>query len=258
MPAAKEPEKVAILKKLHAILSDIDYIQKDATNQHHGYNYASEKAIKQALHGAFKEHRVILIPATTDQRIENGITLTHHTFTFYDVDTGDSISTEFCGQGADKQDKGVWKAITGAIKYVLTGTFLIPTGDDPEKDEPSRDNRSNQTRQSNNAHDASGDTRLITEKQQKRMFAISKEGEWDTGNVKELLGSYGYGASEEVTRKDYEEICNILEAGQAAYLAIQEDFDNATQNDEFAGVESDPIPFPKGDAPDVGDYRPGF
>jgi len=103
-----------------------------------------------------------------------------------------------------------------------------------------------------------GDTRLITEKQQKRMFAISKQNEWGNDNVKELLGSYGYGSSDEVTRKDYEEICNTLEAGQELYLSTAEDLDNATRNDDYAGIESDTIPFPQDDAPNADDYRPGF
>jgi len=29
---------------------------------------------------------------------------------------------------------GIYAAVTGAIKYALTSTFLIPTGDDPEQD----------------------------------------------------------------------------------------------------------------------------
>jgi len=36
------------------------------------------------------------------------------------------------GQGADKGDKGVYKAITGAKKYFIANLFLIPTDDDPE------------------------------------------------------------------------------------------------------------------------------
>jgi hypothetical protein len=39
------------------------------------------------------------------------------------------------GEGQDAGDKAVYKAMTGALKYCLLKTFLIPTGDDPERDE---------------------------------------------------------------------------------------------------------------------------
>ena len=52
-----------------------------------------------------------------------------------DSETGECVSGMFYGVGQDSGDKGIWKAVTGAIKYIMTSTFLIPTGDDPEKDE---------------------------------------------------------------------------------------------------------------------------
>ena len=47
-----------------------------------------------------------------------------------------STFAEVCamGEGADVGDKGVPKAMTGAYKYILRETFLLKTGDDPDKD----------------------------------------------------------------------------------------------------------------------------
>lgn len=43
------------------------------------------------------------------------------------------------GSGSTSDDKGSYKAMTGAFKYALRQTFRVPTGDDPEKvNEPSR------------------------------------------------------------------------------------------------------------------------
>ncbi len=53
-------------------------------------------------------------------------------YRFYDIATGEYIEGSMEGDGADSGDKGVYKAITGAIKYIMTSTFLIPTNDDPE------------------------------------------------------------------------------------------------------------------------------
>ena len=40
------------------------------------------------------------------------------------------------GEAIDKGDKAGYKAFTGALKYYLANTFMVATGDDPEKDSP--------------------------------------------------------------------------------------------------------------------------
>jgi hypothetical protein len=42
------------------------------------------------------------------------------------------------GSGNGRDDKGLYAALTGIIKYQLTSSFLIPTGDDAEVDEGSK------------------------------------------------------------------------------------------------------------------------
>ena len=51
---------------------------------------------------------------------------------FIDVDSDHELNGTWSGSGTDTVDKGLYKAITGGIKYVLNTNFLIPTGDDPE------------------------------------------------------------------------------------------------------------------------------
>lgn len=137
-----------ILEKLHLIMKEVDYIQKDKTNTFHNYNYASELAIKEKLHGLLTQHKVLFTTEVTENtlRIEPGekganfhqdIKVIYH---FWDVDTGEELTGQFIGSGQDKGDKGTYKAITGAIKYILTSTFLIPTGDDPEEDDKNSSN----------------------------------------------------------------------------------------------------------------------
>ena len=57
-------------------------------------------------------------------------------FILTDVDTGYWEETVITGEGIDKGDKAGYKAYTGAVKYYLANTFLVATGDDPEKDSP--------------------------------------------------------------------------------------------------------------------------
>lgn len=123
-----------ILAKLHTIMSKVDFIPKDKKNTFHNYNYASEQAIKEKMHGLLVDNKVIFTLFSQNLRRAGTITDIDFTYRFYDVDSGEFIEGTFNGTGEDKLDKGTYKAITGAIKYILTSTFLIPTGDDPEKD----------------------------------------------------------------------------------------------------------------------------
>jgi hypothetical protein len=137
--------KTNIYSKLLAIMSDVNYIQKDKTNSFHKYNYASEAAIKEKLHAVLVKHRVLFLPYKTEmeERVtglgkdqKEALTTIKLYYRFVDVDSGETHEGELHGVGSDAMDKGIYKAVTGAIKYILTGTFLIATGDDPEA-EPS-------------------------------------------------------------------------------------------------------------------------
>lgn len=133
----------ALLKKLAAIMAETDYIQKDKTVAFLStkYRYASEQAIKEKLHPLLVKHGVLFFPSDIRQElippsVEKGEWFSNVTveFTFIDSETGEMLRGSGTGTGSDKGDKAVYKAITGAIKYILTTTFLIPTGDDPEAD----------------------------------------------------------------------------------------------------------------------------
>lgn len=124
-------------------MAEVERIGKDKTNSFHGYNYASEQAIKEALHPLLVKHGVVPIfdfsevkreIYTTAKGQRGAITDLTVAYKFYDMETGEFVGGTFVGTGDDGADKGTYKAITGAIKYILTSTFLIPTGDDPEKD----------------------------------------------------------------------------------------------------------------------------
>ena len=125
-----------ILKKLHLIMLDVNYIQKDKKNTHHGYTYASELAIKTAVGEALRKHGVIFYLETFDPVIEpvSKATLLKCRYKFYDVESGECLPGEFISSGPSRDDKGLWAATTNAIKYIFTSTFLIPTGDDAESE----------------------------------------------------------------------------------------------------------------------------
>jgi len=59
--------------------------------------------------------------------------------------------------------------------------------------------------------DSTDDTRKITEKQRKRLFAISKQAGLSEDDVKKVIGAYGYDKTSDITMNDYEKICNEIE-----------------------------------------------
>lgn len=120
--------------KMFAIMSAIDAIPKDGYNDFHKYAYATERAIKEAVRTQLLEQKVLFQFEVTDVTVQNELTVIRGNAVFICVESGEEMHIPFAGQGADKGDKGIYKAITGAIKYALTSTFLIPTGDDAEAD----------------------------------------------------------------------------------------------------------------------------
>lgn len=131
---------VALYQKLWAVMSDCGYIRKDKENSFHRYKYASEAAIKEKLHESLVKHRLLFLPSIVEftERVGMGkdgkesLTVAKVMFRFVDIDSGACESGTFYGTGIDNADKGMYKACTGALKYILTSWFLIPTGDDPE------------------------------------------------------------------------------------------------------------------------------
>ena len=130
---------MGLCKKLHTMMSELPFIKKDKKNTQQDYRYASEEAIKTAVQPALVRHGLICLPTGMDlidtRMSPTGkqlITTILCHYRWVDTETGEHLDVSCLGTGADSNDKGVYKAITGALKYLYTTTFIIPTGDDPE------------------------------------------------------------------------------------------------------------------------------
>lgn len=129
----KKPEPKKLVEKLYDVMASIDEIQKDKKNEFHNYSYASEYAIKKAVHEQLVKERILFKLEINSVVKDRDSTLIEVSYTFVNVDDqSDGVVGQFFAEGKDSGDKGIYKAITGAIKYILTSTFLIPTGDDAE------------------------------------------------------------------------------------------------------------------------------
>ena len=129
--------------KMTNVMKDVGYIKKAGRNEFHGYNYATEADIAAAFSKALHAHNVFMfsnilersctIYKTRGQKDSFLVTVKLEV-TFVDADSGESFSSTFYGDGSDPDDKGVYKATTGALKCALMKTFLVATGDDPEQE----------------------------------------------------------------------------------------------------------------------------
>lgn len=140
---AGEPRR--LVAKLAEVMQAVDRIKKRGHNAFHNYDYATEADIVEAVRHEMASRFLMLIPEVVHLATQelgpnkkgdprDPLTVLTMRFTFMDGETGESISRQWFGVGQDGGDKGVYKAMTGAEKYFLMKTFLIPTGDDPEQD----------------------------------------------------------------------------------------------------------------------------
>jgi hypothetical protein len=132
--------KSSIYIKLHAIQRDVTYMAKEGRNTAQGYKFLGEAQITETFKALLEKHGVFFGYSSEIKDIrlspsgKQTLTGVEVKYRFVDVESGDFIEGVAAGQGTDTGDKGVYKAITGAIKYIFMKTFLIPTGDDPEND----------------------------------------------------------------------------------------------------------------------------
>ena len=136
-------EERKLVSKLAEVMKRVRYIQKTGVNDFHRYKYATEADVNEHVREVLAELNVVMIPNVVSHSVREHINAKGKTeyivtvgvdFTFFDGETGETITFRTYGAGQDAGDKGTYKAVTGAQKYALMKAFMIPTGDDPEGD----------------------------------------------------------------------------------------------------------------------------
>lgn len=141
MTDANSKTKPGLHAKIAEIVEVVDHVEKDGFNSQHNYAYTSEAAFLRALRGEMAQRGLTLFPAVVPDSVQitgrtdggkGSITSCVMQYTITDSESGESIVVSVPSQGYDTLDKGAFKAMTGALKYALRQTFMLPTGDDPE------------------------------------------------------------------------------------------------------------------------------
>lgn len=144
-PAAAGKPKGELHTRLARVLAKIEKIPKEGRNDFHEYDYVKEDTLTEQIRPMLADEGISLIFGAEEVILaENCITLVRCTFTL-GCDFGEPFKSTVWGAGRDadrngnRGDKGIYKAMTGAMKYFLYKTFLVSTGDDVEIEPPAGD-----------------------------------------------------------------------------------------------------------------------
>jgi hypothetical protein len=204
----------SLVKKLAEVMMAVKYIQKRGRNSHFGYNYATEADVSDAIREELAKRHVIMLPSvkghsvrehTTNKGNVEFITAMDIEFTFYDGDSGETLSFNMAGEGVDTADKGIYKGITGTQKYALMKSFMIPTGDDPELDEDEDKPATTQAAPRQAPPQTQGNVeRRPSEPQLKRLFAIARSHSIDDAMLKKaMLDMFNKASTKDLTLDEY-------------------------------------------------------
>lgn len=146
--AKLQQKKNAVRKEL----ASKGVLAKDKTNKFDNYKYFSEAQYKLlftelfskcGLELKYEETENTNFPGTEKMPFGKHVKLE---FMLTDTETGFFETSTVSGEGMDKGDKAGYKAYTGALKYYLANTFMVATGDDPEKDEEKKEEKTEEQR----------------------------------------------------------------------------------------------------------------
>ena len=123
-------------------LKEKGVLQKGGENTFDRYKYFSEAQYKALFTALLADNDLELKFSELDYQTFQGPEkqangrMPRLEFSLFDCETGFFETTVITGEGIDKGDKAGYKAYTGALKYFLADTFMVATGDDPERESP--------------------------------------------------------------------------------------------------------------------------
>lgn len=133
-----------LLAAICRVMQKVGYVQKGGENEFHHYKYATEADTIAALRPVMLAEGLIMTPSLwmqggVPQIDTHGNVHIIMSYTLHHVPTGQRMVFYVPASGNDRSskgsvgDKGIYKAMTGALKYALRQTFMLETGDDPEE-----------------------------------------------------------------------------------------------------------------------------
>lgn len=132
---SKEMQGKAILnRKLAEVMGAVTRLEKRGFNSHYKYKFATDADVSDLIRAELSQRRVSFRASLVHYERSGTKSICHFEMRFVDGDTGAEEKALWIAEADDKQDKGINKAATAAVKYYLLKTFLISTGDEPDAD----------------------------------------------------------------------------------------------------------------------------
>lgn len=130
----------ALAAAICAVMREVRVIEKTGYNAFHRFKYSSDEDIVAALQPAMARHGLALIPTHMAHEWSESRNIEKEgdrcalavTFKLIHAPSGEFEQLMAIGVGCDKADKGIYKALTGARKNLLTQLFLMPRSEDPD------------------------------------------------------------------------------------------------------------------------------
>lgn len=137
-----------VLERINAVMGEIGSIEKTGTNEKQGYGYVELREVKARMQPLLVRHGLICIPTHEVLTAESAPTKSGGKMQIVTISSRmevrafcpepSSITATVLGCGSDTGDKAIYKAMSGAEKYLFGQLFCLPFGDDAEKDSHER------------------------------------------------------------------------------------------------------------------------
>ncbi len=133
-PQVMTAEKVIGIA-LNNVMNETGYVNKGGQVAFGStkYKYSSEVDVLEVIRPAMIKNGLSLIPNAGELRVEGNLVFVHMHYTL--LHTTGAVwpkPLSMWGCGSDKGDKAIYKAETGANKYMLVKLAQLACGDDPE------------------------------------------------------------------------------------------------------------------------------
>jgi len=195
--------------KVAKVMATIDHVPKNGRNDYHKYDYSTDDDVMQSVRPAMAEHNLIALPSVKDRTIERVSTgkkegdYQLHTIlkleiTLIDGDSGQSKTMIWEGEAQDGQDKGLYKAMTSAIKYWALKTFLLSADTDVETHDAAAQQSSGRSSSTQN------ESRGPSDKQLNYARDLAKKDVWADNERKQLL-------NDRIPNADSQELSDLID-----------------------------------------------
>jgi len=124
-----------IHQRMLEVMRQVDYVAKERKKVNGQYTFVSHDAVVAAIRPHLLTNGIATEVNVEAHSQDGNRTVVDLSIAFINVDEPqDRIVIHAVGHGIDNQDKGIGKAVSYGVKYALLKTFMLETGDDPERD----------------------------------------------------------------------------------------------------------------------------